>query len=197
MGFPVSPERIFTAPRAAREYLLRRGFDRCHLLVRSAVIEDFAGIREDDVSPRAVVVGDMGEDFTYARLNRAFRLLLQGAELVTLAQNRYYRAADGFVLDQGPFVAALENASGQKATLVGKPSIPFFQTALALLGVSASEAAVVGDDVDVDVGGGQAAGLRGILVQTGKFREEELARSAIRPDAILRSLADLPPLLAP
>ncbi|MGH9317023.1 MAG: TIGR01458 family HAD-type hydrolase [Thermoanaerobaculia bacterium] len=195
MGFPVPPERIFTAPRAAREYLLAHGLDRCHLLVRPAVLEDLAGIREDDVLPGAVVVGDMGEDFTYARLNRAFRLLLQGAELITLARNRYYRAADGLVLDQGPFVVALENASGRQATLVGKPSISFFQSALKLLGVSPSEAAVVGDDLEADVGGGQAAGMRGILVRTGKFREDELERSTVRPDAVLDYLADLPPLL--
>ena len=196
MGFQVPPDRIFTAPRAAREYLLARGFDRCHLLVKPAVLEDFAGIREDDASPRAVVVGDLGEGFTYERLNRAFRLLLQGAELVTLARNRYYRAAEGLVLDQGPFVAALENASGRQATLVGKPAIPFFQSALRLLAVSPSQAAVVGDDLEADVGGGQAAGMRGVLVRTGKFREDDLSGSSIRPDAVLDSLADLPRLLS-
>lgn len=196
MGFEVSPDRIFTAPRAAREYLLSHNLDRCHLLVRPAVLEDLAGIREDDVSPQAVVVGDMGEDFTYARLNRAFRLLLQGAELITLARNRYYRAADGLVLDQGPFVAALENASGLRATLVGKPSIEFFQPALKFLGVPPSEAAIVGDDLEADVAGGQAAGMRGILVRTGKFREADLSRSNVHPDAILDSLADLPRLLS-
>jgi HAD superfamily hydrolase (TIGR01458 family) len=196
MGFQASPDRIFTAPRAAREYLLSRNLDRCHLLVRPAVLEDLVGIREDDASPQAVVVGDMGEDFTYARLNRAFRLLLQGAELITLARNRYYRAADGLVLDQGPFVAALENASGRKAILVGKPSIEFFQSALKLLEVPPSETAIVGDDLEADVGGGQAAGMRGVLVRTGKFREDELSRSSVHPDAILDSLADLPRLLS-
>ncbi len=195
MGFKIPPERIFTAPRAAREYLLARSLDRCHLLVKPIVLEDLAGIREDDASPQAVVVGDMGEDFTYERLNRAFRLLLQGAEFITLARNRYYRAGDGLVLDQGPFVVALENASGRQATLVGKPSISFFQSALKLLGVPLSEAAVVGDDLEADVGGGQAAGMRGILVRTGKFRPDELSRSSAHPDVLLDSLADLPRLL--
>lgn len=166
------------------------------MLVRSAILEDLAGIRGDDASPQAVVVGDMGEDFTYARLNRAFRLLLQGAELITLARNRYYRAAGGLVLDQGPFVVALENASGLEATLVGKPSIEFFRWALKFLGVPPSEAAVVGDDLEADVAGGQAAGMSGVLVRTGKFREDELSRSSVHPDAVLDSLADLPRLLS-
>jgi phospholysine phosphohistidine inorganic pyrophosphate phosphatase len=196
MGFQVPPDRIFTAPRAAREYLVARGQDRCHLLVRPAVLEDLAGIREDGASPQAVVVGDMGEEFTYQRLNRAFRLLLGSAELITLARNRYYRAAEGLLLDQGPFVAALENASGKNATLVGKPSIEFFRPALKLLGVLPSEAAVVGDDLEADVVGGKAAGMRGILVRTGKFREDDLSRSSTAPDAILDSLAELPRLLS-
>ncbi len=191
MGIAADPERILTAPLAAREFLLARGLRRCHLMVRSAVLEDFAGIEHVEEPPQAVVVGDVGEGFSYERMNYAFRLLLGGAALVTLARNRYYRAADGLVLDQGPFVAALEYAAGQTATLVGKPSAEFFQSALKLLGVSPSEAAVVGDDLEVDVGGGQAFGMRGILVRTGKFREEDLARSHVRPDAVIASLAEI------
>jgi HAD superfamily hydrolase (TIGR01458 family) len=191
MGIPADPDRIFTAPLGARAYLLARGWKSCHLMVRSEVLEDFEGISPEDRAPQAVVVGDVGEDFTYGRMNRAFRLLLGGIPLVTLARNRYYRAADGLMLDQGPFVAALEHASGQAATLVGKPSAEFFQAALARLGLTASEVAVVGDDVEVDVGGGMALGMKGVLVRTGKFRDEELARSAVRPDAVIDSLAEI------
>lgn len=189
--FQVEPERIFTAPLAARQHLLKKGLTRCQLLVRPAVFEDLSGIENVEASPQAVVVGDIGEEFTYERLNHAFRLLLEGAEFVTLARNRYYRAGDGLVLDQGPFVAALEYATGRSATLVGKPSAEFFQSALELLGVTAAEAAVVGDDLEVDVGGGQAAGMRGILVRTGKFREGDLANSIVRPDAVIDSLAKI------
>jgi ribonucleotide monophosphatase NagD (HAD superfamily) len=99
------------------------------------------------------------------------------------------------VLDQGPFVAALELAAGTEATLVGKPSAEFFRPALELLGVGAASAAIVGDDIEVDVGGAQAAGMRGILVRTGKFREEDAARSHVKPDAVVASLAEVPALL--
>ncbi len=191
MGIRCGSGRIFTAPLAAREYLLSRGMTRCHMMIMPAVLEDFAGIEHVEDSPQAVVVGDVGEGFSYSRLNRAFRLLLAGAPLVTLARNRYYLAADGLVLDQGPFVAALEYASGHEALLVGKPSPDFFRQALDLLGVPASETAIVGDDLEADVGGGQASGLAGILVRTGKFRPEELVHSSVRPDAVLGSLAEL------
>jgi HAD superfamily hydrolase (TIGR01458 family) len=197
MGIPAEPGLILTAPRAARDYLLGHGWQRCHLMVRPAVMEDFEGVAQTDDAPDAVVVGDLGEDFSYARLNRAFRLLIAGAGFVTLARNRFYRAADGLVLDQGPFVAAssLELAAGRPATLVGKPSKEFFRAAMRLAGGEAPQIAVVGDDLDVDVGGGQALGMRGVLVRTGKFREEDVARSPFRADAILDSIADLPGLL--
>jgi HAD superfamily hydrolase (TIGR01458 family) len=195
MGIPAEPGRILTAPRAARDYLMSRGWRRCHLMVRPAVREDFEGVAHADDAPDAVVVGDLGEDFSYERLNRAFRLLIAGAGFVTLARNRFYQAADGLVLDQGPFVAALELAAGRPATLVGKPSAEFFRAAMRLAGGEPSQIAVVGDDLDVDVGGGQALGMRGILVRTGKFREEDVARSPFRADAVIDSIADLPGLL--
>lgn len=195
MGLDVDPERVFTAPRAAAEHLRRRGLFRCDLVVNPALLEDFPGIEPGARSPEAVVLGDMGEGFSYSLLNRAFRHLLSGAEFVTLARNRYWRAEDGFVLDLGAFTAALEYASGRTATLVGKPAPEFFAAALDSLGVTASQAAVVGDDLESDVAGAQAAGMTGILVRTGKFRPEDLERSPVRPDAILDSLADLARLL--
>jgi HAD superfamily hydrolase (TIGR01458 family) len=196
MGLAVDPDRLFTAPRAARRYLLERGCLRCHFLVAPALLEDFSGLQGEDVRPDAVVVGDLGAGFTFERLNRAFRLLVAGAELVALAPNRYYRGPDGLLLDVGAFVAALEYGSGRAATLVGKPAAGFFRAALEPLGVAASQAAVVGDDLEFDVGGAQAAGLRGILVRTGKFDPSLLPRSSIRPDVVLDSIAELPSLLA-
>ena len=38
------------------------------------------------------------------------------------------------------------------------------------LGLAAEEVVMVGDDVVSDVGGAQKAGVRGVLVRTGKYR---------------------------
>lgn len=195
MGLPVEPERIFNAPRAAHALLAARGISRVDLLAAPRLLEDLPGVVPDDEAPEAVVLGDLGDAFSYARLNRAFRHLLAGAELVTLARNRYWRATDGFMLDVGGFAAALEYASGREAVLAGKPASSFFRTALDALGIRPEEAVMIGDDLESDVGGGQAAGMRGILVRTGKHRAEEAARSSVRPDAVLGSLAELVRLL--
>jgi HAD superfamily hydrolase (TIGR01458 family) len=128
-------------------------------------------------------------------LNGAFRRLMDGAELIALQKNRYWETAEGLSLDAGPFVAALEYATGQEAEVVGKPSDAFFELAMGDLGVTAERAAMVGDDVEADVGGAIDAGLAGVLVRTGKYREDLAKASGIDPTATVDSIADVPELL--
>ncbi|MGH3016376.1 MAG: HAD-IA family hydrolase, partial [Gaiellaceae bacterium] len=115
--------------------------------------------------------------------------------LVCLHRNRWWQTSRGPLLDSGAFVAGLEYAAGVEAQLVGKPSHAFFEAALAELGASPSEAVMVGDDVEADVGGAKAAGLRAILVRTGKFRERTLAAAEPKPDAVVDSVAEVPGFL--
>ena len=93
-------------------------------------------------------------------------------------------------MDAGPFVAALEYASGKVATVIGKPEAPFFGAALADLGLSPWEVAMVGDDAHADVGGAKKAGLRGVQVKTGKYRAGISIPDA-EPDLVLDSIAGL------
>ncbi|HEY4048296.1 MAG TPA: HAD hydrolase-like protein, partial [Acidobacteriaceae bacterium] len=139
-----------------------------------------------------VVVGDLGEQWDYRTLNRAFRLLHHNpqAQLVALGMTRYWLATEGISLDVAPFVAALEHATGRKAVILGKPAAPFFEAAIEKLGVPAEQLLMVGDDIETDIGGAQAAGLKGALVKTGKFRPADLEGS-IRPYAVLNSVAEL------
>lgn len=192
MGLDVGVDEVFTSALAARDWLVERELRRCMLLVRPGLVEDFEGVEPVDERPEAVVLGDLGEGFAFDLLDRAFRAVLDGAELVALARNRYFLDGSGrLTLDVGPFVVALEYATGREATLVGKPSPALFLGALASIGSTPERSAMVGDDLEGDVGGAQSAGLRGILVRTGKFREALLTASSIRPDAVVDSLADL------
>ena len=55
---------------------------------------------------------------------------------------------------------------------------------------------MIGDDINSDVGGAQVAGLKAVLVRTGKYRQAYAEASAIKPDYVIDSIADLPALLA-
>ena len=54
---------------------------------------------------------------------------------------------------------------------------------------------MVGDDVENDVLAAQAVGITGVLVRTGKFREDALARASGPPDHVVGSIVDVPALL--
>jgi HAD superfamily hydrolase (TIGR01458 family) len=197
LGMPVGGAELVTPSSLAVEYCRGAGRRRAMLLMHDDVKQDLAGLEEVDRDADVVVVGDLGEDYAYPVLNRAFRALVDGAELVALQKNRYWRTPDGLSLDVGPFVAALEYASGRDAVVVGKPAPAFFATVLAGVGAPASAAVMIGDDVESDVGGAQHAGLAGILVRTGKYRADAVAASGVRPFAIVDSIADVPALLEP
>src|SRR5215216_330204 len=195
LGFDVEAEELSTPAALAVARCVERGRRRAMLLVRDDVKEDFAEL-EDVEQAEAVIVGDLGEAFDYGVLNRAFRRVIDGAELIALQKNRYWLRPDGLSLDVGPFVAALEYATSTEALVVGKPSKDFFATILSGIPVAAGDAAMVGDDVESDVGGALDAGLAGILVRTGKYREETVRASGVEPTAIVDSIADVPALLA-
>ena len=170
LGLAIAPDDLLSAPIAAHRYLADRDLHP-YLLVHPALEAEFADLAGEPLD--AVLVGDAADGFTYAALNRAFRLLLAGAPLLAMGNNRYFRDGDGLSLDIGPFVAALEYASGATATVLGKPAPAFFQAAVESLGCDPEEAVMVGDDALADVDGALAAGIPAILVQTGKYRERD------------------------
>ena len=196
-GIEVAPEEIFTPAVAACSWLTREIEGRVALFVPEATREDFSelSLLPEGVTDgaAAVVLGDLGMEWDFSRLNRAFRLLAADPAtiLVGLGRTRYWRGPDGLRLDTGPFVAALEYASDRRAVILGKPATPFYQAALAELGKTAGETVMVGDDLRGDVGGAFDAGMKAVLVKTGKFRPDDLDQE-IKPSAVLSSIADLP-----
>ncbi|KAL2099909.1 hypothetical protein ACEWY4_004303 [Coilia grayii] len=167
LNFDIQEQEIFTSLTAARNLLEQRKV-RPLLLVEDSALEDFSGIETSD--PNAVVIGLAPEHFNYQMLNKAFRLILDGAPLIAIHKARYYKRKDGLALGPGPFVTGLEYATDTQATVVGKPEKTFFLEALRDLGCAPEEAVMIGDDARDDVGGAQNTGMRGILVQTGKYR---------------------------
>jgi HAD superfamily hydrolase (TIGR01458 family) len=192
MGIPAHAEEILSAPVAASRWLRSRGVRRVQLLLAEATFEEFAGFEIVDRSPEVVVIGDLGEGWTFPLLNQAFRNLMEGAELLAIQRNRYWHTDGGLSLDAGPFVAALEHGSGKTATLVGKPSPAFFEAAARELDVPPERIAVVGDDLESDVAGARASGMIGVAVRTGKYRPQDEERARQAADAVLDSIAAVP-----
>jgi HAD superfamily hydrolase (TIGR01458 family) len=196
-GFPVEPADVLTAPAATAVHLAQhRAGARCLLLTSGDVAEDMPGVQLVDTDPDVVVLGGAGPEYDYAALNAVFGHLQRGAELVAMHRNLFWRTDAGLQLDSGAFLLGLERAAGVEAVVVGKPAPAFFAAALRHVDGSAEATMMVGDDVEADVLGGQAAGLTGVLVRTGKFLPEaEDGVAGERPQHVIDSVADLPALL--
>jgi HAD superfamily hydrolase (TIGR01458 family) len=195
MGFSISRQELISAPQAALLFLKQQHDPVCRFLLSEDVKQDFVEFRQSDTDAGYILVGDIGDSWSYRLLNEIFNCLMKGAQLIAIHKNRFWQTTSGLQMDIGGFVDALEYASNTTAKIIGKPSADFFDIALGTMGLAAAEVAIVGDDIDADVGGGQRAGITGILVKTGKYREGYAAASRIRPDMIIDSIRDLPGVL--
>lgn len=192
-SLPIAEERVMTAPVATANYI-RQHFagKRVWLLTKGDTASDFAGINLVSDHADVVVIGGAEELLTYEAMNHAFRMLMDGAVLLATHANLYWRTRDGLQLDSGAYIRALEAATGKQATILGKPDRAFFEQALRSISTPASEAVMIGDDIENDIGGAQKAGMRALLVCTGKHNADSPLLKRIQPNAILPSIKDVP-----
>jgi HAD superfamily hydrolase (TIGR01458 family) len=191
LGITIELGECLSATSAAADWLRAAGAERIAPLVPEATLEEFTGLTIDFERPDHVLVGDLGPAWSFEHLNRAFLSLRRGARLIAIHRNPYWHSDNGPALDAGAFVAALEYAAGLEATLIGKPAASFFHGAARLVGCAPADVLMIGDDLDNDVRGALAAGLRAIRVRSGK--PAALPPEAADPaEATLDSIADLP-----
>lgn len=200
-GLDVDAAEIVTASAATAAYVRdHHPGARVFLVASGDAPLEFEGIELVTNEADVVVLGGLAEEdegFPYAELNRAFRAVMDGAALVAMHRTRWWMTDEGPRLDSTAMLPAFEEAVRAPAMVVGKPSPDFFRQALSSLGVAPERAAMVGDDVRTDVLAAQSIGMTGILVRTGKFRDDDLRDLESKPDHVIDSIAELPALLGP
>ncbi|XP_050080837.1 haloacid dehalogenase-like hydrolase domain-containing protein 2 [Anopheles maculipalpis] len=171
IGFELEREEIYGSLAAASEYVRKSSLNPYYLLTDDA---------RTDMPPNdparpldSVVVGLAPERFSYEHMNEAFRVLRQQSkvQLVAIHEGRYYKAKDGIALGPGCFVKGLEYSTGVSAVCIGKPNEYFFRSALPD-GVAVEECVMIGDDPNDDCLGAMSIGMKGYLVETGKYQPE-------------------------
>ncbi|MEA2538395.1 MAG: hypothetical protein QOF11_2629 [Chloroflexota bacterium] len=215
LGAPIPPERIMSALSASAAYTRRRYPDEPLFVMASTdALTEFAdqhllsGDEADAPAVRAaaVVVGDAPEAITFDNLNRAFRLVRGGAELIGMHRNPWWLTPEGPTLDSGAIVTGLEFATERPARILGKPSPDFFREAAAELvnevlaaggpRLRRRDIAMIGDDIRTDIVAGGRVGLRGVFVLSGKHDLTDLetivrGRGGRIPDAIAPTLGEV------
>lgn len=211
-GLEVDGAEIITAASAAASYTARHHAGKPLLVLaapdarREWAGQELVGIEEADARSEpvaAVVIGDAGDDLSFRNLDIAFRQLRAGAEFVAMHRNPWWMTPKGFTLDAGAVVAGLEFSLGRRAVITGKPSPVVFRQAVGEIRAElaarprgsggprlrTSDVAMVGDDPIADVAAARRAGLRGLLVLTGKVTRADADASGASIDAIAPDLA--------
>lgn len=189
-GFQVETEEMFTASYCTAAYLREHDLRPCWVLLEREGLDEFAGIDQDEEHPAYIVMGDNRSRFNFDTLNKAFRLIQGGAQLIGMISELVDSSLGQLELNVGSWVRMLETASGRPAVYIGKPHPYAMSLTLASMGLPREQVIVVGDRVGSDVAGARAAGLRSALVRTGEFRPADL-EGPLQPDWIFDSITDV------
>lgn len=209
-GIPVAADDVITAGVLTAEYL-HGAYPgaRCFLVNNGDITEDLPGIdvvlsteigRGLPRSPRRRRARQCRPQFDHRTLSRVYGWMLDGVPVVAMHRNMTWNTTDGLRIDTGMYLTGMEQACGKTATAIGKPAAEGFLAAADRVGVDPQQMVMIGDDLHNDVLAAQAVGMTGVLVRTGKFRQQTLDRwlagaSATRPHHVIDSVAGLPPLL--
>lgn len=194
MGVEISPEVILTSAIATARYLADIAPGASVFAIgedglRQALLDH--GLQLSDGGRADFVVGGWDHNVTWDKLTQATLLIRAGAQFVGTNPDRTWPSERGLLPGTGATLAFLEAATGVAPLIIGKPERIMFDTALAALGVSAAQAAMLGDRLETDIVGAQNAALRTILVLTGVSDEAALAASPVKPDWVFDNIREL------
>ncbi|MFS0840030.1 HAD-IIA family hydrolase [Paenibacillus sp. 1P03SA] len=193
LGLAVRDEQVVTAAAAAAAYLAERAPQARVLAVgEEALIAELDAQRirvvRSPLEATHVVVG-MDRRFDYAKLHAASRALRSGAELIACNPDTFCPVEGDELPDTGAMTAAIEAASGVRASVVaGKPSPHYARVALRRTGKAAERCVMIGDRLETDIMLGRASGMRTALVLTGAATLEEVRAGTVMPDWIVPTL---------
>ena len=209
-GMDVTADEVITAAVLTAEYVRDRyPGARCFLVNNGQIGEDMPGVDvvyssevRDTVpeTPDVILLGGAGPEYDHVTLSRVYDWMAQGVPVVAMHRSTSWDTTEGLRIDTGMYLIGMEETSGRKATAVGKPAPEGFLASATRLGVDPEEMYMVGDDLNNDVLAAQVVGMTGVLVRTGKFRQDTLDRwaadeFAMQPNHVVDSVADLPALL--
>jgi HAD superfamily hydrolase (TIGR01450 family) len=202
LGMPRPQGRVLTAGQVAARVLAARfphgrvfvlGLPAVEQMMEQAGLQVVWSAHDDSQLPDVLMVA-LDRDLTYDRLRRALGAILGGAAFYAVNRDPRLPVEDGgFLPGTGSITAALEYASGQKATIIGKPEPGIVVEAMHLLGVIPAQTLMVGDGLDLDIVAGHAAGVTTALVLTGLTTGEQASQATgpRRPHMIYNDLLDL------
>ncbi len=193
LGIDVSEDHIYTSAMATGKFLagqIPKG--TAYVLGEGGLLTSLHenGIKLVETDPDFVVLGE-GRNFTLEMVQRAVDMILAGAKFITTNRDPSPMKKGWNNLGIAATTAMIEEATGVKAFVVGKPGPVMMRAARKALGLETAETTIIGDTMGTDIQGGVQMGYKTILVLSGITRIEELSRYAFKPDLVVESANEI------
>ncbi len=193
MGLDVGEEHFYTSALATASFLAGQCPGGSAYVIGEpgltyALYE--AGFSMNDINPDYVVFG-MTKSLNYEQIEKAARLVMNGAKLIGTNSDLTDPSENGIIPACRALIAPIEMATGKKAYFVGKPNPLMMRHALKSLGCHRVDAAIIGDRMDTDIIAGIESELDTVLVLSGVSTEESIKDFAYRPKYILRDVGEI------
>ncbi len=192
-GFTVFDDEVFTASYVTATYLRFLHPRSCWIMLDGEGRAEFQDFQQDYESPEYIVIGDNRSCFDFDHLNKALRLLLNGAKLIGMQSELIDTTMGEAELNVGSWVGMLERASGVRAVYTGKPNSFAFELALQSMVLGNKQVAMISDRLTSDMTGASKIGLQTVLITTGESCASDL-KNNVQPDFIINSIRDIPDL---
>lgn len=195
MGFNIEIDELLTPVSAAKQFIHTHKESTFFLLVDDGLKEDLSEATIHEDHPDYVIIGDFSRKLDYQIINKVFRMIKKGAQIIALSKTLWYVDVDGDSINTGAFVHMFETACNKEALLLGKPSKNFLQMALEKSDSQAQRTLVIGDDLKTDIIGGKALGALTVQVKTGIYNPNTGHENLPQADYLLENVNQLVQLL--
>lgn len=196
-GVNVEPWQIINSGQATGIYLREIFPEGCRIFLfgqpglKRTLEECGHTIVDEKASGVQVVVGSLDTSLNYAKLKHGSLLIQSGCKFIGTNPDASLPTPEGLIPGSGTVIGALELASTTKATIIGKPEPLLYQIALKRLDLESNETLAVGDRLETDIAGAQAAGIHSALVLSGASTREQALAFTPPPEIIVRDFTEL------
>ena len=193
MGINVSEKHIYTSAMATAAFISSQApKGTVYVLGEGGLVSSLHdnGLVMVDTEPDFVVLGE-GRNFTLEMVQRAVDMILEGAKLIATNRDPSPKQKGWNNLGIAATAAMIEEATGRKAFVTGKPSPVMMRSARKFIRLETAGTTVIGDTMETDIKGGVQMGYKTILTLSGITRKEELTNYAFKPDLVIESVSQL------
>ncbi len=173
-GVQVEPWQVITSSLGVADMLGRKYQPGTKLFVigEAGVLDalrdkgfELLATREADKA-QAVVMG-MDRQINFEKMSTAALLVQQGLPFYATNSDKTFPTPRGEIPGTGAWISVVTTATGIEPIIAGKPFPFLLELARERLGTKQDETLVVGDRLETDIAGGQAAGMPVALVLSG------------------------------